>query len=79
MNPQYANWKGKTGLLTAGLTVISFIWAFFRLPETGYRTFEELDILFTQDPPIPARLFSKAVIERDGASIRVTGPHLSTT
>ncbi|CAG9962881.1 unnamed protein product [Clonostachys byssicola] len=76
LNPQNANWRGKSGLLTSGLTVVSLIWAYFRLPETGNRTFEELDILFAEKN-ITARKFSKAVIYREGEVVRVTGPHTS--
>lgn len=75
LNPEWANWRGKAGLLTGGLTVLSLAWAYFRLPETGRRTYEELDILFAQEN-LSARKFSKAVIHRDGDIIRVTGPYL---
>jgi SP family general alpha glucoside:H+ symporter-like MFS transporter len=77
LNPQWANWRGKTGLLTGGLTVLSLTWAYFRLPETGGRTYEELDILFAQEH-LSARAFSKAVIHRDGEAIRVTGRHVDS-
>jgi SP family general alpha glucoside:H+ symporter-like MFS transporter len=73
LNPQWANWRGKAGFLTAGLTMVSFTWAFFRLPETGKRTFEELDILFTEKG-MTARKFSKAVILREGENTTVKGP-----
>ncbi|TPX10392.1 uncharacterized protein E0L32_008611 [Thyridium curvatum] len=74
LNPQKANWRGKTGLLTGGLTVLTLIWAYFRLPETGGRTYEELDILFAERN-LSARKFSKAVIHRNNGTFRVTGPH----
>lgn len=75
LNPEWANWRGKTGLLTGGLTVLSLAWAYFRLPETGGRTYEELDILFAEKN-MTARKFKNAVIHREGDVIRVTGPHL---
>lgn len=74
LNPLKGNWRGKTGLLTAGLTVISFTWAYLRLPETGGRTYEELDILFNEK--LPARKFSKAVVYREGDTFRVSETHL---
>lgn len=78
LNPDAGNWKGKAGFLTGGLTVLSFAWAYFRLPETGQRTFEELDILFTEKN-LRARDFRKAVIHREGTIIRVSGPHTEET
>ncbi|KAL2858447.1 general substrate transporter [Aspergillus pseudoustus] len=48
LNPTKGNWKGKTGLLTGGIIILFWIWAYFRLPETKNRTFEELDILFSK-------------------------------
>lgn len=48
LNPTAGNWKGKAGFLAGGLCVASWIWAYFRLPETGGRTYEELDILFSK-------------------------------
>ncbi|KAK7422569.1 hypothetical protein QQX98_001592 [Neonectria punicea] len=74
LNPEWANWRGKTGLLTGGLTIVSLVWAYFRLPETRGRTYEELDILFAEKH-MTARKFSKAVINREVDGIRVTGPH----
>lgn len=75
LNPEWANWGGKTGFLTGGLTIVSLIWAYCRLPETGRRTYEELDILFAKDG-ITARTFGTAVIHREGDEITVTGPGL---
>jgi MFS transporter, SP family, general alpha glucoside:H+ symporter len=75
LNPTSGNWKGKTGFLTAGLTILSLIWAYFRLPETGQRTFEELDILFAEKH-MTARKFKKAVITRTGNTVTVSGPHV---
>lgn len=71
LNPEWAAWRGKTGLLTGGLTIVSFTWAYFRLPETRGRTYEELDILFAEKD-LPARDFSKAIIHRDSDTMRVT-------
>lgn len=76
LNPERADWGGKTGFLTGGLTVLSLVWAYFRLPETGGRTYEELDILFGKKG-MTARKFGGAVIHRDGEGTSVTGPGLT--
>lgn len=70
LSPLGANWAGKTGFLTGGLSFVMFAWGYFRLPEMRGRTFEELDILFAQ-PDISARDFKKAVIQRhdDGTTV----------
>ncbi|KAF5544179.1 alpha-glucoside transport [Fusarium napiforme] len=46
INPTEGNWKGKVGYFWAGLSLLTFTWAYLRLPETKDRTFEEIDILF---------------------------------
>lgn len=57
MSPTEANWGAKTGFLFAGLGTLVVVWAFFCLPESKGRTFEELDILF--DRKVSARRFDK--------------------
>ncbi|GLI77938.1 hypothetical protein PoHVEF18_006235 [Penicillium ochrochloron] len=65
LNPTKGNWKGKTGFLTGGIIIFFWIWAWFRLPETKNRTFEELDILFSKKE-LKARDFkSYEVVEAD--------------
>jgi fucose permease len=56
MSPTEANWGAKTGFLFGGLGTLTVIWAFFCLPESKGRTFEELDILFERK--VPARKFA---------------------
>ncbi|KAF4589045.1 maltose permease [Ophiocordyceps camponoti-floridani] len=46
INPTQANAQGKLGFFFGGLACLSLIWAYFRVPETRGRTFEELDLLF---------------------------------
>ncbi|SPN99065.1 probable alpha-glucoside transport protein [Cephalotrichum gorgonifer] len=46
MNPTALNWKGKTGFFWCGWAALTFTWAFFRLPETKNRSYEELDLMF---------------------------------
>lgn len=73
LNPTRGNWRGKAGLLTGGLTVLTLVWAYFRLPETRGRTYEELDVLFAEKN-LPARDFAKAVINREGDKFTVSRP-----
>lgn len=46
INPDQANMRGKLGFFFGGLSMISFVWAWFRIPETFGRTYEELDLMF---------------------------------
>lgn len=63
------NWKGKVGFLSGGLSTLCLVWAYFRLPETKGRTYEELDILFTQD--LSARQFKNKVVDFHNDSVMV--------
>lgn len=56
INPTEANLKGKTALVWFAVAFLTTIWAFFRLPETRGRTYEELDVLF--EKRVPAWKFS---------------------
>jgi MFS transporter, SP family, general alpha glucoside:H+ symporter len=55
MNPTQWNLKGYTGFFWGGTSLIMFVWAFVRLPETKWRSFDELDVLFAKK--VPARKF----------------------
>jgi SP family general alpha glucoside:H+ symporter-like MFS transporter len=57
INPDLLNWKGYTGFFWFGTALITLVWAFFRLPETKNRTYEELDLMF--DARVPTRGFGK--------------------
>ena len=57
LNPGQWNLKGYTGFVWGGTALLTFIWAYFRLPETKDRTFGEIDILFANK--VPARKFAK--------------------
>lgn len=57
MNANHAHWRGKAGFFFGGFNVLFTVWAFYRIPETKGRTFEELDILFERG--VPARHFKK--------------------
>ncbi|KAL2433720.1 Maltose permease MAL31 [Exophiala dermatitidis] len=57
MNPDELNWKGYTGFFWFGTAFLTLVWAFFRLPETRGRTYEELDLMFAAK--VPTRKFAK--------------------
>jgi SP family general alpha glucoside:H+ symporter-like MFS transporter len=57
INPTQWDLRGKTAFFWGTLSLITTIWAYFRLPETMGRTFEELDIMFIKG--VPARKFSE--------------------
>jgi MFS transporter, SP family, general alpha glucoside:H+ symporter len=63
MNPTAWNWKGKTAFFWGTLSLLTTIWAYFRLPETKDRTFEELDILFIRG--VKSRHFAEANMDSD--------------
>lgn len=48
LNPDEANGRGKVGFFFGGLSVVSLGWAWWRVPETGGRTYEELDVMFSR-------------------------------
>ena len=47
--------EGLHGVFWGGTAILVGVWAFFRLPETKGRSFEELNMLFNNG--IPARKF----------------------
>lgn len=61
INPDEANMQGKLGFFFGGLGVLCYAWAYFRMPETMGRTYEELDLLF--DKKVPAREFKNYVLD----------------
>ncbi|KAJ9156915.1 Maltose permease [Coniochaeta hoffmannii] len=61
INPSAWNWVGKAGFFFGGLGVACAVWTYFRLPETGGRTYEELDILFANK--VAARKFAKYEVD----------------
>ncbi|KAI5304861.1 hypothetical protein KEM56_005798 [Ascosphaera pollenicola] len=62
MNPGEWNWKGKTAFFWLAWTILTLIWAYFRLPETKGRTFGELDVMFERR--LPTREFGSYKVER---------------
>jgi len=49
INPDQANMRGKLGFFFGGLAALCYIWAYLRVPETGNRTYEELDVMFERN------------------------------
>lgn len=65
-NPDQGNLGGKIGFIFGGLSVIVIVLLYFYLPETRFRSYEELDEMFAAK--VPARKFSSylTVAERRG-------------
>ncbi len=61
INPTEGNWKGKTSFFWAGNAALTSLWAFYRVPETKGRTYEELDILFASK--VSARNFKGCAVD----------------
>lgn len=61
INPDQANARGKVGFFFGGLGLISLVWAFFRIPETKGRTYEELDLMFSEG--VKTRHFKNHVVD----------------
>lgn len=61
MNPSELNLRGYTGFIWGATAFVVFVWAYFRLPESKGRTFEELDLLFASRTP--TRKFAKTSID----------------
>jgi SP family general alpha glucoside:H+ symporter-like MFS transporter len=61
INPTEWNWKGKTGFFWFVTAFGTLVWAFFRLPETKHRTYEELDLMFAAR--VPTRKFSRFQVD----------------
>lgn len=55
------NWGAKCGFFFLGTNIVSFIYCYFRLPESKGRSYGELDILF--ENKVPARKFPTTVVE----------------
>lgn len=53
--------RGKLGFFFGGLAAICWFWVFFRVPETGGRTYEELDTMFERK--VKTRDFKRYTLE----------------
>ncbi|KAL3478664.1 general substrate transporter [Aspergillus californicus] len=68
LNPTAWDWKGRTGFFWGGITVLLFLWAFWRLPETKGRTFAEMDVLFQRG--VSVRRFQDEVVVIAAVSVQ---------
>lgn len=69
MNPSELNLKGYTGFIWGSTAFLVFVWAFFRLPESRGRTYEELDLLFARGTS--TRKFASAKLDENGEVVAV--------
>ncbi|WDK14632.1 sugar porter family MFS transporter [Colletotrichum graminicola] len=72
MNPTALNLKGTTGFVWGGSAFATFVWAYFRLPETKGRTYEELDFLFHNN--VPTRDFESTEVEIFDGGEKILSP-----
>ncbi|KAK1452429.1 sugar porter family MFS transporter [Colletotrichum cuscutae] len=75
INPNALNLKGTTGFVWGTLAFLTFVWAFFRLPETKGRTYEELDYLFHNNTA--TRQFDKTEVDIFEGGYEKVSPHNS--
>ncbi|KAK9427369.1 general substrate transporter [Lipomyces doorenjongii] len=61
MNPTQWNLKGYTAFIWGGTALLTFIWAYFRLPETKGRLYGDIDILFAKK--VSARKFKTCQVD----------------
>ncbi|KAI1610282.1 MFS transporter [Exophiala viscosa] len=61
MNPEALNLRGYTGFVWGTTALITCLWAYFRLPETKGRSYEELDVLFARR--VDARKFASTNVD----------------
>jgi SP family general alpha glucoside:H+ symporter-like MFS transporter len=71
MNPSEWNARGYTGFFWGGTALITTIWAYFRLPETKGRPFEEIDVLFAKK--VDARKFASYEVDAFDNEEKETG------
>lgn len=72
LNPTAGNWRGKTAFFWGGCAAVFCAWTWFRLPETKNKTYEELDILFSNRTK--ARDFAKYKVDAyDQTTTEISG------
>lgn len=73
MNPEALNLRGYTGLVWGTTALATCGWAYFRLPETKGRSYEELDVLFAAR--VDARRFATTDVDALQANHGLGGHH----
>lgn len=63
LSPTAWNWNRKSGLFWGGISLLTAIYLFLRLPETKGRSYGELDLLFERK--IPAWRFKSTKVDRE--------------
>lgn len=66
-NKDYGGLEGRIGFVYGSFSVVTAVWCFFFLPETGKRSLEELDELF--DKRVPTLKFGKYNTSGFGAQL----------
>ncbi|KAJ9111204.1 hypothetical protein QFC22_006579 [Naganishia vaughanmartiniae] len=62
LSPAEWNWGPKSGLFWAGSAILTFVYTWFRIPETRNRSYGELDLLF--EHRVPAWRFAKTKVDQ---------------
>lgn len=75
-NPNEGNLGGKIGFIYGGLSAIVIVLLYFYLPETRFRTYEELDEMFAKK--VSARKFSSYVTESEQIGQRAQRSSIAT-
>ncbi|ODV95704.1 hypothetical protein PACTADRAFT_76140 [Pachysolen tannophilus NRRL Y-2460] len=74
LEPTEGDLRGKSGFIFGGLSLLSIVWCFYRLPETKGRTFDEIDVMFHRQ--VPPRKFKNydllGIEDNDQYSTKVT-------
>ncbi|KAI9041102.1 putative MFS maltose permease [Aspergillus affinis] len=74
LNQTAWDWGARCAYFWAGTCLVCLCWSFFRVPEPKGRTYEEMDVLFTQG--VSARKFSQTAVDPyEGMEVEVREDH----
>ena len=71
LSPTSWNWGRKSGLFWGGVSGLTAIYLFLRLPESKNKSYGELDLLFERR--VPAWRFKSTKVDREFCSVWVWG------